>query len=74
VLIIGGFFTLTVGALALRGLTTIDGGNQIQGLNDLRDSIIQTGAITLGLIVGAFAVAAVTFRQRLRPTVPSSRT
>ncbi len=74
VLIIGGFFTLTVGALALRGLTTIDGGNQIQGLNDLRDSIIQTGAITLGLIVGAFAVAAVTFRQRLRPTVPSSLT
>jgi uncharacterized membrane protein YjjB (DUF3815 family) len=58
VLILGGFFALTVGALALRGLTTIDAGNQAQGLADLRDAITQTAALTLGLIVGAIAAMA----------------
>lgn len=66
-LIIGGFFALTVGALALRGLTTIDGGHQIQGLNDLRDSIMQTAALTLGLIVGAIPVLAFASRRRQPP-------
>jgi hypothetical protein len=50
VLILGGFFALTVGALALRGLTTLDGGHQIEGFNDIRDAITQTGALTLGLV------------------------
>jgi uncharacterized membrane protein YjjP (DUF1212 family) len=53
VLIIGGFFALTVGALALRGLATLNGDHYIEGLNDLRDSISLTVALTLGLIVGA---------------------
>jgi uncharacterized membrane protein YjjB (DUF3815 family) len=53
VLIIGGFFALTVGALALRGLATLNGDHIIEGLNDLRDSITLTLALTLGLIVGA---------------------
>ncbi len=55
VLIIGGFFALTVGALALRGLATLHGDHVIQGLNDLRDAISLTVALTLGLIVGAAA-------------------
>ncbi|HEY6492337.1 MAG TPA: threonine/serine exporter family protein [Trebonia sp.] len=59
VLILGGFFALTVGALALRGLTTIDGGFTIQGFNDIRDAITQTAALTLGLVVGAAPVQAV---------------
>jgi uncharacterized membrane protein YjjP (DUF1212 family) len=58
VLILGGFFALTVGALALRGLTTIDGGFTIQGFNDIRDAITQTAALTLGLVVGAAPVQA----------------
>ena len=58
VLILGGFFALTVGALALRGLTTIDGGFTIQGFNDIRDAVTQTAALTLGLIVGAVPVQA----------------
>jgi uncharacterized membrane protein YjjP (DUF1212 family) len=53
VLIIGGFFALTVGALALRGLATLHGDHVIQGLNDLRDAVSLTVALTLGLIVGA---------------------
>jgi uncharacterized membrane protein YjjP (DUF1212 family) len=53
VLIIGGFFALTVGALALRGLATLNGDHYIEGLNDLRDAVSLTVALTLGLIVGA---------------------
>jgi uncharacterized membrane protein YjjP (DUF1212 family) len=53
VLIIGGFFALTVGALALRGLATLNGDHYIEGLTDLRDAISLTVALTLGLIVGA---------------------
>jgi len=67
VLILGGFFALTVGALALRGLTTLDGGHEIQGFNDIRDAITQTAALTLGLIVGAVPPQASALRgQRKR--------
>jgi uncharacterized membrane protein YjjP (DUF1212 family) len=67
VLIIGGFFALTVGALALRGLATLNGDHTIQGLSDLRDAISLTVALTLGLIVGAAPMqAAVGFRSRRR--------
>jgi hypothetical protein len=45
VLILGGFFALTVGAVALRGLTAIDGGHTIQGFADLRDAVLQTAAL-----------------------------
>jgi uncharacterized membrane protein YjjP (DUF1212 family) len=64
VLIIGGFFALTVGALALRGLATLNGDHTIQGLNDLRDAISLTVALTLGLIVGAAPMQAVGARPR----------
>lgn len=64
VLILGGFFALTVGSVALRGLTTLDGGHSIQGFSDLRDAITQTAAITLGLIVGAVPVQAAAVRRR----------
>jgi hypothetical protein len=42
--------------VALRGLTTIDGGYSIQGLTDLRNAVTQTAALTLGLVVGAIVV------------------
>lgn len=64
VLILGGFFALTVGALALRGLATLNGDHVIQGLNDLRDAITLTVALTLGLIVGAVPILAVSSRPR----------
>jgi uncharacterized membrane protein YjjP (DUF1212 family) len=66
VLILGGFFALTVGALALRGLTTLDGGHEIQGFNDIRDAITQTAALTLGLIVGAVPPQASALRGQRR--------
>ena len=72
VLILGGFFALTVGALALRGLTTIDGGFTIQGFNDIRDAITQTAALTLGLIVGATPAQAV-FTSRVKRMAEAGR-
>jgi uncharacterized membrane protein YjjP (DUF1212 family) len=64
VLILGGFFALTVGALALRGLATLNGDHLIQGLNDLRDAVTLTVALTLGLIVGAAPMLAISFQPR----------
>lgn len=58
VVILGGFFALTVGALALRGLAVIDGGQHVQGFNDLRDAVAQTAALTFGLVVGSVAATA----------------
>ncbi len=58
IVILGGFFALTVGALALRGLAVIDGGQHVQGFNDLRDAVAQTAALTFGLVVGSVAAAA----------------
>ena len=55
---------LTIGSVALRGTTTLDGGHSIQGFGDLRDAITQTAAITLGLIVGAVPVQAAAVRRR----------
>ena len=66
VLILAGFFALTVGALALRGLAIIDGGQHIQGFNDLRDAITQTLALTVGLVVGALSVEVFAARVRAR--------
>jgi uncharacterized membrane protein YjjP (DUF1212 family) len=74
VLILGGFFALTVGSLVLRGLTTLDGGHQIQGFNDIRDAISQTAAITLGLIVGAVPVQAAAVRRRQAAAMAAART
>jgi uncharacterized membrane protein YjjP (DUF1212 family) len=70
VLILGGFFALTVGALALRGLTTIDGGFTIQGFNDIRDAVTQTAALTLGLVVGAVPVQAAVASRARRMAAP----
>jgi uncharacterized membrane protein YjjP (DUF1212 family) len=69
VLILGGFFALTVGALALRGLTTLDGGHAIEGFNDIRDAVTQTAALTLGLVVGAVPVQAAAARRTARRAV-----
>jgi uncharacterized membrane protein YjjB (DUF3815 family) len=69
VLIIGGFFALTVGALALRGLATLHGDHVIQGLNDLRDAISLTVALTPGLIVGAVPLQDAS-SQRIPPRSP----
>lgn len=64
VMILGGFFALTVGAAALRGLTMLAGNPQVQGFNDIRDATEETVALTLGLIAGAVPAAAIAAYRR----------
>jgi uncharacterized membrane protein YjjP (DUF1212 family) len=67
VTILGGFFALTVGAVALQGLTALAGNPQVQGFNDIRDATSETVALTLGLITGAAPAAAIAaYRRRAR--------
>ena len=68
VTILAGFFALTVGAVALRGLTLLAGNPRIQGFNNIRDATEETIGLTLGLITGAVAAAAIAaYRRRTRP-------
>ena len=46
--ILAGFFALTVGAVALRGLTILAGNPRVDGFNDIRDATEETIALTLG--------------------------
>jgi len=64
VTILAGFFALTVGAVALRGLTALAGNPQVQGFNDIRDATSESVALTLGLIAGAGAAAAIAAYRR----------
>jgi uncharacterized membrane protein YjjB (DUF3815 family) len=67
VTILGGFFALTVGAVALRGLTALAGIPRAQGFNDIRDAAAETIALTLGLIAGAVPAAAIAaYRRRAK--------
>jgi uncharacterized membrane protein YjjP (DUF1212 family) len=71
VTILGGFFALTVGAVALQGLTALAGNPRVQGFNDIRDATSETVALTLGLIAGAVPAAAIAaYRGRARRGAP----
>jgi hypothetical protein len=74
-MIAGGFFALTVGAVALRGLTMPAGSPHVQGFNDIRDATEETVALTLSLIAGAVPAAAIAAcRRRGRaPQTPERR-
>ncbi len=66
VMILGGFFALTVGAVALRGITMLAGVPRVQGFNDIRDATEETVALTLGLIAGAVPAAAIAAYRHAR--------
>ncbi|WP_330241991.1 threonine/serine ThrE exporter family protein [Streptomyces sp. NBC_00525] len=55
VLVLPGFFTLTVGSLGMRGLTALAGGYAIEGFRDLTELITIVMAIGAGLLLGAVA-------------------
>ncbi len=75
VMILGGFFALTVGAVALRGLTMLAGVPRVQGFDDIRDATEETVALTLGLIAGAVPAAAIAaYRRRARTSTSSGPT
>jgi len=74
VTILAGFFALTVGAVALRGLTSLAGTPTVQGFADIRDATSETVALTLGLIAGAVPAAAIgAYRRRPRAAGPAQR-
>jgi uncharacterized membrane protein YjjB (DUF3815 family) len=53
VLLLPGFFTLTVGSLGMRGLTTLAGGHVIEGFRDLLKLVTIVTAIAVGMVFGA---------------------
>ncbi|MGW5243178.1 threonine/serine exporter family protein [Streptomyces sp. NPDC004129] len=67
ILILPGFFTLTVGSLGLRGLTALAGGYVIEGFQDMQKLITIVTAIAIGLVVG---IALTHSRTTTRPTPP----
>ena len=56
VIALGGFFVLTVGALGLRGVTALIGGQPITGVENLVDFLLQVPTVALGIGIG-FLVA-----------------
>lgn len=51
-LVLGPFFTLTVGSLALRGVTELASGQALTGAKDLFDFLLIFPTVALGLIAG----------------------
>lgn len=52
VMILGGFFVLTVGAMGLRGLTAVAIGERIPGFTSLYDMAEVGSALALGMLLG----------------------
>ncbi|MGA2835279.1 MAG: threonine/serine exporter family protein [Acidimicrobiales bacterium] len=63
VVILGGVFVLTVGSMALRGLTTLAGGHLIESFHDLATFSRVAGSLSLGLIVGT-SIGTLLLRRR----------
>ncbi|MFE6867366.1 threonine/serine exporter family protein [Kitasatospora sp. NPDC057692] len=57
ILLLPGFFTLTVGSLGMRGLTDLAGGHPIGGFRDLVELVTLVTAIAVGLLTGEVLAA-----------------
>ena len=55
ILLLGGFFVLTVGGLGLRGATAVLGGDVVTGLRNLADFALQVPTVALAIAVGVIA-------------------
>jgi uncharacterized membrane protein YjjB (DUF3815 family) len=72
VIILGGVFVLTVGSMALRGITTLAGGHLLESFHDLANFTEIAGALTFGLICGTSIGVAILRRTTTRFVVPVS--
>ena len=63
IIILGGVFVLTVGSMALRGLTALAGGGLVESMHDLSDFMQIAGGLTFGLILG-MGLGATVLRRR----------
>lgn len=52
ILLLGGFFVLTVGGLGVRGVTAIFGGDVVSGVHNLADFGLQVPTVALALALG----------------------
>jgi uncharacterized membrane protein YjjP (DUF1212 family) len=57
VLLVGGFFVLTVGGLGLRGVTALIGNDVISGFGNLRDFLLQVPTVAIAIAIGVLATA-----------------
>jgi uncharacterized membrane protein YjjP (DUF1212 family) len=55
ILLLGGFFVLTVGGMGLRGATALLGGDVVTGLRNLADFGLQVPTVALAIAVGVLA-------------------
>ena len=72
VIILGGVFVLTVGSMALRGITTLAGGHLVESFGDLATFIKVASALSFGLIVGTSLGVAIL--RAIRPQVEEAIT
>ena len=66
-IILGGVFVLTVGSMALRGITTLAGGHLLASFGDLATFVKVASALSFGLIVGTSIGVAIL--RSVRPDV-----
>ena len=69
-LVLGGFFVLTVGGLGLRGAAALVGSDVVSGFDDLRDFFIQMPTVAIALALSVLATdrsEAVASRRRAAP-------
>ena len=64
VIILGGVFVLTVGSMALRGITTLAGGHLLESFHDLANFTEVAGGLTFGMIVGTTIAVALLRRTK----------
>lgn len=65
VLVLGGFFVLTVGGLGVRGVTAVLGDDPVDGLTDLVDFGLQVPTVALAIALGV--LLSDRWRPRFRP-------
>jgi uncharacterized membrane protein YjjB (DUF3815 family) len=64
VIILGGVFVLTVGSIALRGITTLAGGHLLESFHDLSNFTEIAGGLTFGMVVGTTVAVAILRRTK----------
>jgi uncharacterized membrane protein YjjB (DUF3815 family) len=64
-MVLGGFFVLTVGGLGLRGATSLIGGDVVSGFDNLLDFLVQVPTVAIAIAVGVLATAGRRSRNRL---------
>ena len=71
VLLLGGFFVLTVGGLGLRGATALLGDDVGSGFGDLRDFLVQMPSVAISLAIGLLATERMpSTTRRVHPSAP----